>query len=402
MNHSPADQEAPLPPLPSNVRVLGWVSFFTDVSSEMIFPLLPAFLTIVLGADPFVLGLIEGISDTTSSLLKLVSGYLSDRFKKRRFFVLLGYGLSSLLRPLTGLAPHWSMVLGIRFGDRVGKGLRTSPRDALIAQSVPASQAGRAFGFHQMMDHAGAVVGSLIGAGLIFLLPGKYRMIFLFAGAPALCALGILTRVREKEPIEKSPEKTEKSPPLPVQVKFFLGLLFFFTLGNATDAFLLLRLQVNGLPLAVIPLLWAGLHIIKASSNSWIGRLSDRGNRRAFLVLGWIFYAAVYSLFALPLPTTAVVLLFLAYGLFYGLTEPTEKALLKEWVPAEQYGTAYGLYHTVLGVALLPAGLFFGFLWKTWGYGAAFGFGAGITAVTAVVWIFWMAVRSTSFSRGTS
>ncbi len=400
-----SERDPHLPPLPAAVKRLGWVSFFTDVSSEMIFPLLPTFLTTVLGASPFALGLIEGVSDSVSSLLKLVSGYFSDRIKKRRLFVLIGYGLSSCLRPLIGISHHWLTVFGIRFGDRIGKGIRSAPRDALIAAVVDQHNRGRAFGFHRMMDHAGAVVGSLIGAGFIFFAPGHYRQIFLLASIPAFCAISILYKLKEVEsPASLRPEqgvKKEVSPPyglprgVPQRVKVFLTLLFLFTLGNATDAFLLLRLQSGGIAIAYLPLLWAGFHVIKAYGNQWFGTFSDGREKGVFIFFGWLTYSLAYLLFALSLSKIQLALLFLGYGIFYGLTESPEKALLAEWAPSESYGAIYGFYHTILGVALLPAGLLFGFLWKTGGYPYAFRLISIIGFLSALLWgaYYWRTLK---------
>lgn len=386
--------------LPKNIKLLGWVSFLTDVSSEMIFPLLPVFLTTVLRAGPFALGLIEGISDSISSLMKLIAGYWSDRLQKRRFFVFLGYGLSSFLRPLIGLAPHWLFVLGLRFGDRVGKGIRTAPRDALIASSVQNRQRGGAFGFHRMMDHAGAVVGSLLGAFFITLAPQGFRLIFLSAAIPALASLFLLSRIQEVSyaPPHAASFQVALAPlaKIPLRVKGFLALLFFFTLGNATDAFLLLRLKEGGIATFFLPLLWAGLHIVKAIANSIFGRIADRVDRRLLILIGWLFYGGVYALFAFPLSLPFLISLFLLYGIFYGLTESPEKALLAEWVEFPHLGQVYGWYHTILGMALLPASLIFGFLWEKWDYETAFAFGAALSLISSMIWGVWFV-----FSRST-
>lgn len=358
----------------------------------MIFPLLPVFLTTILGAGAFSLGLIEGVSDSTSSLLKIISGVWSDRAKKKKIFIFYGYGLATIMRPMIGIALNWGAVLGFRFGDRIGKGIRTAPRDALIAASVPENQRGRAYGFHRMMDHAGAVLGSLIGAGLIYLMPGRFRLIFLSAAIPGIFSLFALARVKEVSAIS-SAESSNVSVPhikLPPRAKGFLILLFFFTLGNATDAFLLLRLTTGGIAIALLPLLWAGLHIVKSSTNSIFGKLSDKMDRRFLLLVGWIFYGVVYALFSFSLSIPALIALFLVYGLFYGLTEGPEKALLSEWVDPSCHGKVFGWYHGVLGVALLPAGVLFGLLWDHWGYATAFGFGGAISLATALIWMIWM------------
>ena len=366
---------------------MGWISFFTDVSSEMIFPLLPTFLTTVLMAGPAALGWIEGLSETSSSIFKLIAGKWSDRLGKRRFFVWWGYGLSSLMRSLIGLSPNWLVVLGLRFGDRVGKGLRTAPRDSLIALSVPENQRGHAFGYHRMMDHSGAVVGSLIGAGLLFLLPGQFRLIFLLAAVPALIACLLLKHVDEVSPSEQISDTTKNLPkePLPIKIKLFLVALFVFNLGNATDAFLLLRLQTDGLPATAIPLLWAAFHIIKAGSNSLLGHLSDKVDRRFFVFGGWLLYAIVYLLFSRDLSQAQMIFIFLVYGVFFGLTEGPEKALVSTWTNRNQLGNIFGSYHFIMGISLLPASLIFGYLWQWGGFSLAFTVAGGITLLATIM-----------------
>lgn len=379
--------------LPKNIRALGWVSLFTDVSSEMIFPLMPIFITTVLGAGPLALGLIEGISDTISSLLKLFSGIWSDRLKDRRIFVWIGYGLSSLLRSLVWLAPTWPVVLGLRVGDRVGKGLRTSPRDALIAASVVEQQRGHAFGFHRMMDHMGAVTGSIVCAILLALAPDDYRFIFMLAGIPALLSCALLLRVHNV-PIVPEEKKSLFTglPSLPPRFSAFLALVFLFNLGNATDAFLILRLQQNGVSIAMIPLLWGGFNLVRALSNSWLGKLSDTVSRTVMILLGWFLYAAVYGLFSLDLSLMKLVLLFFSYGIFAGLTEGPERALIAAWGHQKKYGELYGWYHFIQSLSLLPASLLFGFLWSEGGFKLAFAVSAGMSAMATLglaVWIFY-------------
>lgn len=380
--------------LPANVTWLGWVSFFTDFSSEMIFSLLPAFLTLSLGAGAQVLGIIEGISETTASFVKILSGKISDRFPKKRPFVLVGYSLSSIMRSMIGLAPNWLTVLGLRFGDRVGKGIRTAPRDSLIALSVDPKMRGQAYGFHRMMDHTGAVVGALMSALLIFIFPGRYRLIFLLSAIPALLACLTIFRVREEELKPEVPflskEKSATGNSLPTNIKIFLAILFVFNLGCATDAFLLLRLQNNGVALALIPLMWAAFHIVKAVSNSYLGKLSDRFNHKVFVVLGWLLYSISYMIFSKELSTPVLMIFFLIYGMFYGFVEAPEKALVAAWSKKESYGNAFGAYHFIVGISLLPANLLFGFIWKTGNASMAFGFSALITLISTIALTVWM------------
>lgn len=380
---------------PAVVR-LGWVSFFTDVSSEMIFPLLPAFLTGVLGASAFALGLIEGVSETTSSLFKLISGRWSDRLGRRRIFVLTGYGISSLMRSLIALAPHWLVILGLRFGDRVGKGLRTAPRDALIADAVPDHTHGRAYGFHRMMDHTGAVVGSLIGAALFWLWPGEFRRVFGLAAIPALMACVILFSSRALAEIRQifkngqSPSVKLSGRRMSKPARRFLFLVFIFNLGCASDAFFLLRLQDGGVPLVLLPVVWAAFHVVKALSTEHLGRLSDRMGYGRFIAAGWCLYGLIYALFSLSWSMPQLLALFLIYGFFYGLTEGPERALLAEMSQHENRGAIFGAYHFLTGLSLLPASVIFGALWQGGGPELAFRVVALITWVATLGLVFWL------------
>lgn len=376
--------------LTPNVRALGAVSFLTDVSTEMVYPLLPLFLTRTLGAGTAFVGLVEGVAETTASLLKLFSGWLSDRLGRRKALVVWGYGLSSATRPLMAVAFAPWHVLATRFLDRIGKGVRTAPRDALIADSVPAGSRGAAFGFHRAMDHAGAVVGPLLAFLLLPFLGNNYRGVFWLASIPALlCVLALLFGVREM-----APQSRQATLPLltlrPYSSRFrgYLVVLALFTLGNSSDAFLLLRARETGVSDAAVPLLWAALHVVKSSSSFTAGILSDRVGRRGAIVAGWLVYAAVYAGFAMATSAAAIWGLFLVYGLYFGLTEGVEKALVADLVPAELRGSAFGLYNTAIGIAALPASLLTGALWQAFGPAVAFGAGAGLAVLAAVaLWL---------------
>jgi len=368
------------------VLALGWVSLLTDLSSEMIYPLLPAFLASVLGAGAVVLGTVEGIAEATASLLKVASGFWSDRARRRKPLVLAGYGLAGACRPLIGLAAAWPHVLALRFGDRVGKGLRTSPRDALIADAVSPSARGAAFGFHRAMDHAGAVAGPLVAAAL--LAAGlSLRGVFLLAALPAAAVLATLIwGVREERPLQQAstaspghPERWTVSPAL----RRLLAALVIFTLGNSTDAFLLLRLGSAGISASGVALLWSAHHVVKMASTYFGGRLSDRAGRKPLLLSGWLWYALVYAGFAFATSPAALVVLFLAYGLYFGLSEPVERAWAADLSSKDHRGKAYGLYHGAVGIATLPASLLFGLLWTTWGASAAFLTGAALAALAS-------------------
>jgi MFS family permease len=379
-----------------NVLILGLVSFLTDVSSEMIYPLLPLFLTAVLGAGPALLGVIEGVAESTAALLKLVSGIWSDRVRRRKPLVLAGYGISSLVRPLVAVATGPLAVLVIRFADRVGKGIRTSPRDALIADSVDPDLRGRAFGFHRAMDHAGALVGPLLAAALLATWIDNLRIVFALAAIPGgLAVLLIVVKLRESAAPQPAPPIKSGSflSLLPRgKLRRFLLILFLFTLGNSTDAFLLLRAGELGVSPAHIPLLWAFFHVVKMGSVYPFGALSDRLGRRGMILAGWGVYALAYLGFARAQDEWQIWALFAFYGLFYGLTEGTEKALLADLADPAERGAAFGWYNFAIGIGALPASLLFGAIWQWAGAPAAFGFGAGLAALAAV--LLWGLVRA--------
>ena len=387
-----------------NVLILGLVSFLTDVSSEMIYPLLPLFLTAVLGAGPAFLGVIEGVAESTAALLKLVSGIWSDRVRRRKPLVLAGYGISSLVRPLVAVATGPLAVLVIRFADRVGKGIRTSPRDALIADSVEPDLRGRAFGFHRAMDHAGALVGPLLAAALLATWVSDLRIVFALAAIPGLLAvLLIVLKLRESAVAQPSAPTNSGSflSLLPRgRLRRFLLILFLFTLGNSTDAFLLLRAGELGVSAAHIPLLWAFFHVIKMVSVYPFGALSDRLGRRGMILAGWGVYALAYLGFARAQSEWQIWALFAFYGLFYGLTEGTEKALLADFADPAERGAAFGWYNFAIGIGALPASLLFGAIWQQFGAPAAFGFGAALAGLAAV--LLWGLVREGQAGSGPS
>lgn len=429
--------------LPRTVVALGVVSLLTDFSSEMISPLLPLFLTVTLGAGAVAVGAIEGVADATASLVKLLSGAWSDRTVRRKPWLVAGYTLAGVARPLIGAAGSWGTVLGLRFADRVGKGLRTAPRDALIADVTPPGHRGSAFGLHRGLDHGGAVIGPLVGAALVaagLSLPA----VFYLAAVPAAAALAVLVlAVREPargagetgeaaaggptEPpgergagavraavarrtiAEGEPEYGSAVPPgggdavaaivkpLPRPPSWrdwrllgpglhrFIGARFLFTLGNSTDAFLLLRLAEAGIGAAAIAALWSALHVFKLVATFAGGHLSDRLGRRPLMLAGWGVYAAVYAGFAVASSAPVYIALLLVYGLYFGLTEPVERAWVTELGPADLRGTALGAFHAAVGVGALPASLLFGLLWSRFNAPVAFATGAGLALVAALV-----------------
>lgn len=374
--------------LTGNVLWLSVVSLLTDLSSEMIYPLLPVFLNDVLRVGPAFLGVIEGIAESTASLLKLASGWFSDRIRQRKMLVLIGYGLASVARPLMAIATAGWHVLAIRFTDRVGKGIRGAPRDALIADSVDATRHGAAFGYHRAADHAGAVLGPLLGAGLLFLMPGEYRIVFALAAVPAVMSVIVLGwKVREAAPAAVAAKpKAEFGGFSGLGRRFglFLLILVLFTLGNATDAFLLLRARELGVPVALLLFLWAAFHVSKMVWNVVGGRLADRIGPRPAIIAGWVVYAATYLGFVFATAAWHAWALFGVYGLFYGLTEGPEKALVAAMAPADRRGSAFGAYAFAIGIAALPASVMFGLLWQRFGPGVAFGVGSSLALAAAV------------------
>lgn len=385
----------PRPPLSRNVRVLAAVSFFTDVASDMIYPLLPLFLSSVLGASAAVLGVIEGLAETVSSLLRLPVGWYSDRMKKRKPFVVMGYTLASIVRPLIGLAQGAGQVLAIRLADRFGKGMRSAPRDALIADSVPPSQRGYAYGVHRAADNLGAVVGPLVAWALLTLAWVDLRGLFLWAALPgAVAVVLVVFFVKESRaalPARSTRSVTEETvaarTTLGPAFWRYLAVVFVFTLGASTDAFLLLRATQLGVATAMIPLIWALLHVVKSSSSVIGGALSDRVGRRPLILGGWAVYALVYLGFAVAEVQWQAWALFVVYGLYFGATEGTEKAFVADLVPAASRGTAFGWFNAALGLGALPASVVFGIVWERAGAEAAFVMGAGIAAVAALLFV---------------
>lgn len=369
--------------LPRNVIALSFVSLLNDTSSEIIYPLLPAFLALSLGASPFAIGLIEGFAESIASLLKLASGYFSDKFRSRKFPVFLGYSLAAVTRPFLAFVTTWPQVLVVRMTDRVGKGIRGAPRDALIAESVPQKQRGFAFGFNRAADHLGAVFGPVCGFLLLMVFAAdtqnptirEYQQVFLFASVPVIIGLLVIAFFvrEEKDHEEKAGEPVKLSlRGFDGNFKRFLVVIAVFTLSNSTDAFLLLRAADAGISPVVLPLLWMTLHFSKVVSSLIGGDLSDRFGRRALIISGWLVYALVYLGFAFVSSAWQCWVLFIIYGVYFGLTEGVEKAFVADMVPDKKRGTAYGLYNLAFGITVFPASLFFGLIWNTFGASTAF------------------------------
>ncbi|MDP2766791.1 MAG: MFS transporter [Candidatus Methanoperedens sp.] len=385
-----------------NVFVLGLVSFFTDISSEMLYPIIPIFLTTVLGAPMVVVGIIEGVAESTASILKVISGWLSDKVGKRKPFVIYGYSLSAVAKPLLALAYTWHFVLVARFIDRFGKGLRTSARDALIADSTDAEYRGKAFGFHRSLDTMGAVVGPLAALMLLYYLDGQYRIIFLIAFIPALISIVLLLLFVSEKKGEKKEGIQFKLSELSREFKLFLMITIIFAIGNSSNAFLVLRAKnifenFGGIPsivtstfgsigvIAVVVLTYVVYNITYSLASMPAGILSDKIGRRNVMVGGFLIFALVYLGFAVANSGYLVWLLFAVYGFYMAMTEGVSKAFVVDLVPQEKRGTAIGLYYTATGLLALLSSIIAGLLWDYMGAYAPFLFGSAMAFTAAVL-----------------
>jgi MFS family permease len=390
--------------LPAIVVWLGVVSLLTDVGTEMIYPLLPLFLSDVLHAPRAFIGAVEGAAEATASLLKLLSGRLSDRLQRRKPLTVIGYGLSSLVRPLVGLATLPWHVLATRVADRVGKGLRGSPRDALLADAADPAQRGRAYGFHQAMDNAGALIGPLVATALIAI-GWKLRSVFFFAAVPgalAMVALVFGVREREREPAEVTAAASDgtraAAAPFSPELRRYFVCVALFGLGNSSDAFLLLRAQQCGVAVKWIPMLWMAHNGTKAALSTWGGALSDRIGRRSVIIAGWLLYAATYLAFGFAAHAWQIWALFVVYAVYYSLVEGSQKALVVDLVPASVRGRAFGWFNAVVGLVALPASLAFGALADRFGARVPFTASA-LLAAAASLWLALLVRPAPAMSR---
>jgi MFS family permease len=380
--------------IPRPVWLLGWVSLATDAASEAIYSLLPFFLTQVLGAGALSLGIIEGAAEAANSLLKIVSGRIADRSRGKRWLVLLGYGVSSIARPFIAITTTWLQVFAVRVLDRVGKGVRGAPRDAMLAAWATPATRGRIYGFHQGMDNLGAVVGPVLATVFLIFYPGQYRTLFALTIVPGAIAVALIFFLPDDAArvapgtalgIRHAAPGTTTLPHLPRRFHLFMGVLALFMLGNSTDAFLLLKLTGAAGTVRFIPLMWAALHVVKTTVSMVGGRWSDRIGRRAVIATGWIVYAVVYAGFAFSETLPALFGWFLVYGFYYGLAEGTEKALVADLSPVSRRGFAFGVYNAVSGLGALTASVVFGAIWKIYGAPAAFGVGSALAIVATVL-----------------
>lgn len=392
--------------LPRNVWAVGFTSFFMDISSEMVINLLPLFLANILGVKTSIIGLIDGIAESTASILKLFSGWLSDKMRGRKWLAVIGYGLSALSKPFFYIANSWGIVAGVRWADRVGKGIRTAPRDALVADSVDQKTRGLAFGFHRAMDTAGAMLGILIAALVVWLsqkntgelgLP-TFKTIVLFSLLPAFLAVLSLA-VGAKETAVNSQRKAPKFSFKNLGKPFiaFLIIVSIFTLGNSSDSFLILRAQNLGVSVLGILIMLAVFNLIYTLVSTPAGSLSDKIGRRQLIIGGWLVYAVIYLGFATAQTQWQIWILYAAYGVYYGMAYGSANALVADLVPEDLRGTAYGTYNAVIGLLAFPSSFIAGLLWQEISPAAPFYFGGGLAILAVILMIFWNPSRTNDY-----
>lgn len=400
-----ANGKAKLKDLPRNVWAVSFTSFFMDVSSDMVINLIPLFLANVLGVQTSIIGLIEGIAEATASVLKLFSGWLSDRLGGRKWLAVAGYGISALSKPFFYIATSWGLIAGVRWADRIGKGIRTAPRDALVADSVTKETRGLAFGLHRAMDHSGAMVGVLIAAVVVWLTQKDtldlsqptFQKIVLFSLIPAFLAVLTLAIGTKDVPVtdqRAAPKFSLRNMGRPFNI--FLVIVSIFTLGNSSDGFLILRAQNLGISVTGILVMLAVFNLVVSLVSTPAGALSDRIGRRRLIIGGWLVYALIYFGFGLAQSMWQIWVLYIAYGLYFGLAFGTANAMVADLVPENMRGVAYGTYHAVIGLLAFPSSLIAGFLWQgvgPWGGlgpSAPFIFGGALAFVAALLMAFWM------------
>jgi len=398
-------ERASIKQLPRNVWAVGFTSFFMDISSEMVINILPLFLANVLGVQTSIIGLIEGIAEATASILKMFSGWLSDKLRSRKWLAVAGYGLSAISKPFFYLASSWGLIAGVRWADRIGKGIRTAPRDALVADSTTKETRGLAFGFNRAMDKAGAMLGLIIAAVVVWLTQANtldltkstFQTIVLLSLIPAF--LAVFSLIIGAKDVEVTGQRTAPQFSLRSMGKpfnIFLVIVSIFTLGNSSDGFLVLRAQNLGISVTGILVMLAIYNLVITLVATPAGSLSDRIGRRRLIIGGWLLYALVYLGFALAKDAWQVWLLYVVYGLYFGMAFGTANAMVADLVPENLRGTAYGTYHTVIGLLAFPSSLIAGILWQgvgAWGgFGpsAPFFFGGALALFAALLMVFWM------------
>ncbi|MEI6692342.1 MAG: MFS transporter [Chlorobium sp.] len=376
--------------LGNNVFYTGLVSFFMDVSSEMIYPLLPLYLANMLGVNKSLIGLIEGTAESTASLIKVFSGWLSDRIGKRKSLMITGYAISTMSRPIIALADVWQQVLVSRFFDRLGKGIRTAPRDAIISDSTDTAHLARSFSYHRSMDTMGAMVGPAIALIVLQLHSNNYKLVFWLSMIPGFIAVFIIagfikdTKKGSKTTLDRTPFTLKY---LDWKVKFFILITTIFALGNSSDAFLILRAEQLGLKTVIIPAIYLMFNLVYSLSAIPAGIAADKFGKKRIILLGFILFTILYYGFAVVKSTTGIWVLFALYGLFMGLTEGIQKAFLSTIIPVNYKATAFGVYGMTAGLATFPASLLGGLLWDLVSPSATFYFGASMAALSTVLFI---------------
>jgi len=375
-----------------NVFYTGVTSFFTDTSTKMIYSVMPLFL-LSIGASKTTIALIEGVAESTASLLKAFSGYWSDKIGKNKPFMIIGYGITALITPLYAFVSYPIQVLVFRFLERTGKGLRTAPRDSLISASVINNDAGKNFGFHKMMDNSGAIIGPLIAFAVLYFFPKDYTKIFWLATIPAI--LGVITIIgfiKEASVVEKSKITKTSYKRLPKKFYLFLAIITIFSLGNSSDALLLIKTSETRVKASFIPLMYMIFNVVSVFFAVYIGKLSDRIGREKLIIAGFFIYALVYFLFGRFNHLNLFIVLFILYGLYSALTDGSQKAFISDIVSKELKGTGYGIYHAVLGITLLPASFIAGKLYDKIDSSVPFYFG-GTMALIAAILMLWFSKK---------
>jgi MFS family permease len=391
--------------LPRNVWAVGFTSFFMDISSEMVINIIPLFLANVLGIQTNIIGLIEGVAEATASILKLFSGWLSDKMGGRKWLAVAGYGISALTKPFFYFANSWELIAGVRWADRIGKGVRTAPRDALVADSVTKEIRGISFGFHRAMDTAGAMVGLIIAAVVVWMAQANninlsrptFQTIVLISLVPAVLAVLSLAvgardvAVKDKRALPKFAMRNLGRP-----FAIFLVIVSLFTLGNSSDAFLVLRAQNLGISVTGILVMLVVFNLVYSLVSTPAGSLSDRVGRRRLIIGGWLVYAAIYLGFGLASQAWHAWALYVVYGLYYGMAFGTANAMVADLVPANMRGTAYGTYNAIIGLLAFPSSLIAGILWQKFSPSAPFYFGGALALLASLLMAFWMPKSSSA------
>jgi MFS family permease len=391
----------------NNIVSLGFVSFFSGIGQDMINSVFPIFLS-SLGFNKEFVGFVNGLVTSVSSLLQVLAGYLSDKLRHRKWIVFIGYVLSGLARPLLAFFGTAAPVIGLRFADAIGKGTKQAPADSLVAESSPIDKTGRSFGLQRLLDTMGSVVGPLLAALMLFIFGSSldgYRKIFLLAAIPGFAALIIIiffvheaAKLRQSRVLGTAGAKSEAIIKtsifsLPKDFYFLLLAIMIFSLGNSTDAFLILRAQNLGLSLAIIPIVYAAYYLVYALLSYPIGILSDKFGKKIMIVGGWVFYALTYFGFAAATRAWQVWPLFILYGIFYAFTDGSGRALTADVVPAEHHGLAFGLYNTAIAIIAMPASIFAGWLWDKYSPAAAFNFGAWMSILAIIIFVFFWQIK---------